>query len=89
MTRRTTGNRPGYRGALVERSEVAELAAAGEAEALANFPVVDPDDLAEHYWDMYARPGRAVPPGAPGCAGHRRVTRAARDSGCAATPSSR
>ncbi|GAA0921160.1 MULTISPECIES: hypothetical protein [Streptomyces violaceusniger group] len=58
MTRRTTGNRPGCRGALIERSEMAEPAAAEEAEALANFPVADPDDPAEHYWDMYTRRDR-------------------------------
>ncbi|MFD0499975.1 hypothetical protein [Streptomyces rhizosphaericus] len=37
---------------------MAEPAAAEEAEALANFPVADPDDPAEHYWDMYTRRDR-------------------------------
>ncbi|MER8159048.1 hypothetical protein [Streptomyces sp. NPDC094472] len=44
-------------GALIERSEMAELAVA-DVEAFANFPVADPDDLAEYYWDMYTKRNR-------------------------------
>ncbi|MGK9460108.1 SDR family NAD(P)-dependent oxidoreductase [Streptomyces sp. G6] len=44
-------------GASIARSELGELAtAAGSGPASADaFPVVDPDDLAEQYWDMYTR----------------------------------
>ncbi|GAA4621544.1 SDR family NAD(P)-dependent oxidoreductase [Actinoallomurus vinaceus] len=46
--------------ASIARSEMAEAATAGAAasESLAAFPVVDPDDLAEHYWDMYTKRDR-------------------------------
>jgi len=47
-------------GAFIARSEAAELAAAavGEAESPVAGPLVDPDDLAEHYWDMYSKRDR-------------------------------
>lgn len=47
-------------GATIARSEMGALVAAtrtGGDEA-AEFPVVDPDDLAERYWDMYTRRDR-------------------------------
>ncbi|MBL1119987.1 SDR family NAD(P)-dependent oxidoreductase [Streptomyces sp. 110] len=63
-------------GALIERSEIAESAAlaSADAEALANFPVADPDDLAAHYWDMYTKRDRVEqfhpePPAAQATAG--------------------
>jgi short-subunit dehydrogenase len=37
--------------AMIARSEAAEAAA--DSEAFAAMPVVDPDDLAQYYWDMY------------------------------------
>ncbi|MFI0817928.1 SDR family NAD(P)-dependent oxidoreductase [Streptomyces sp. NPDC021098] len=46
--------------AFVARSEMAERATtvmAGSESATA-FPVVDPDDLAQHYWDMYTKRDR-------------------------------
>lgn len=45
-------------GALIARSEIAESAAATDSETLAALPVVDPDELAEHYWDMYTKRDR-------------------------------
>ncbi|MFE2493311.1 SDR family NAD(P)-dependent oxidoreductase [Streptomyces scopuliridis] len=48
-------------GASIARSEMGEAAAAqAETEPAdgARFPVVDPDELAEHYWDMYVRRDR-------------------------------
>ncbi|WP_063729074.1 SDR family NAD(P)-dependent oxidoreductase [Streptomyces sp. RTd22] len=48
-------------GAMIARSEIGEAAAA-QLEATsadgARFPVVDPDELAEHYWDMYTKRDR-------------------------------
>ncbi|AGP59931.1 hypothetical protein M271_42780 [Streptomyces rapamycinicus NRRL 5491] len=32
--------------------------AGADSELFADFPVADPDDLAEHYWDMYAKRDR-------------------------------
>ncbi|MFG3065071.1 hypothetical protein ACGFYM_42020 [Streptomyces sp. NPDC048231] len=51
-------------GAGIARSEPARAA---RADARAAFPMVDPDDLAECYWDMYARRDRVeqLYPGAP------------------------
>ncbi|MDT0267240.1 hypothetical protein RM844_13190 [Streptomyces sp. DSM 44915] len=49
--------------ALVLHSEAAELAI-GDQDApapdghLADFPTVHPDQLADHYWDMYTRRDR-------------------------------
>ncbi|WP_019549047.1 SDR family NAD(P)-dependent oxidoreductase [Streptomyces sulphureus] len=40
-------------GAMIARSEASETVAAEELESLAEFPVVDPDELAEQYWEMY------------------------------------
>ncbi|MGW0949204.1 SDR family NAD(P)-dependent oxidoreductase [Streptomyces sp. NPDC002623] len=48
-------------GASITRSEMAEAAAAqvdAEAADSAQFPVVDPDELAAHYWDMYVNRDR-------------------------------
>ena len=47
-------------GAMISRSEMSErFAAAGtDPELLASFPVVDPDELAEQYWDMYTKRDR-------------------------------
>ncbi|MER5178564.1 SDR family NAD(P)-dependent oxidoreductase [Streptomyces sp. NPDC002896] len=48
-------------GASIARSEMGEAAAAQiEAESGdgPRLPVVDPDDLAEHYWDMYIKRDR-------------------------------
>ncbi|OLT33227.1 short-chain dehydrogenase [Actinomadura sp. CNU-125] len=47
-------------GAMIARSELSALVAqAGTGEGTASeFPVVDPDDLAEHYWDMYTKRDR-------------------------------
>ncbi|WP_040701551.1 SDR family NAD(P)-dependent oxidoreductase [Nocardia vinacea] len=44
-------------GAMIARSEVA-TAVVADSDSLAAFPVVDPDDLAEHYWDMYTKRDR-------------------------------
>jgi hypothetical protein len=45
--------------ALIARSESADAAGgAAGSEALAAFPVVDPDDLADHYWEMYTKRDR-------------------------------
>ncbi|RVX39011.1 short subunit dehydrogenase [Nonomuraea polychroma] len=53
--------------ALIARSEAAEAAAAAQADAAAmpaelpggiEITIADPDDLAEHYWDMYTRRDR-------------------------------
>lgn len=44
---------------LIARSEVSAGAqAAFEAAGKSRLPVVDPDDLAEHYWDMYTKRDR-------------------------------
>lgn len=40
-------------GAMIARSEMSKLAAAGDFELPESVPVVDPDELAELYWDMY------------------------------------
>lgn len=43
-------------GAAIARSAMAEARMGGTGAGsalLETFPVVDPDDLAEHYWDMY------------------------------------
>ncbi|WP_192827141.1 hypothetical protein [Actinopolyspora erythraea] len=42
-------------GASIARSEMSALIAQAEpgTESTGEFPVVDPDDLAEQYWDMY------------------------------------
>ncbi|MFJ6686321.1 hypothetical protein [Streptomyces werraensis] len=48
-------------GASIARSEMGEAAAAQvDAESADNskFPVVDPDVLAERYWDMYVKRNR-------------------------------
>lgn len=47
-------------GAMIARSELSEvMSAAGSDTGLpAEFPVVDPDELAELYWDMYAKRDR-------------------------------
>jgi NADP-dependent 3-hydroxy acid dehydrogenase YdfG len=65
--------------AMIARSEAAEAVAAQagasagaelsvEAKLAAEFPVVDPDDLAELYWDMYTRRDRVerIHPEPPG-----------------------
>ncbi|MFJ7948922.1 SDR family NAD(P)-dependent oxidoreductase [Streptomyces sp. NPDC096354] len=49
--------------ALILNSETAEQAAAGQEAAVpdgdfADFPTVHPDQLAEHYWDMYIKRDR-------------------------------
>ncbi|GAB3987143.1 SDR family NAD(P)-dependent oxidoreductase [Actinoallomurus acanthiterrae] len=44
-------------GAMIARSEISEVAAAA-SESLAGFPIVDPDDLAAYYWDMYTKRDR-------------------------------
>jgi NAD(P)-dependent dehydrogenase (short-subunit alcohol dehydrogenase family) len=45
---------------LIDRSEVSAAArAAFDAADGPRFPVADPDDLAEHYWDMYTVRDRA------------------------------
>ncbi|MEU6548709.1 SDR family NAD(P)-dependent oxidoreductase [Streptomyces sp. NPDC046915] len=49
--------------ALILNSETAEAAAAGADAAVPDtfgteFPVVHPDELAEHYWDMYTKRDR-------------------------------
>lgn len=41
-------------GGMIAGSEVGE-AALSASEDLSAFPVVDPDDLAQQYWDMYGR----------------------------------
>ncbi len=43
-------------GATIARSEMSELIA--QVGPTAEFPVVDPDDLAERYWDMYTKRDR-------------------------------
>ncbi|WP_409239933.1 hypothetical protein [Streptomyces sp. PA5.6] len=44
---------------LIARSEVSAAAQAAFASADGpQFPVVDPDDLTEHYWNMYAKRDR-------------------------------
>ncbi|MET9823409.1 SDR family NAD(P)-dependent oxidoreductase [Streptomyces sp. NPDC006349] len=46
-------------GATIARSEMsALLAGAGTSGSTGGFPVVDPDELAEQYWDMYTRRDR-------------------------------
>ncbi|MFD6281282.1 SDR family NAD(P)-dependent oxidoreductase [Streptomyces sp. NPDC060209] len=46
-------------GSLIARSEIAAKAqAAFESADGPEHPVVDPDDLAEHYWDMYTKRDR-------------------------------
>ncbi|QYN36084.1 SDR family NAD(P)-dependent oxidoreductase [Pseudonocardia sp. DSM 110487] len=48
-------------GAGIARSEMVESEmgeAATNSDLLGAFPVVDPDDLAEHYWDMYTKRDR-------------------------------
>lgn len=47
-------------GATIARSEMSTLISSAGAGAgqTAEFPVVDPDDLAEQYWDMYTRRDR-------------------------------
>ncbi|MEU1178676.1 SDR family NAD(P)-dependent oxidoreductase [Streptomyces sp. NPDC005820] len=48
-------------GASITGSEMGEAAAAqvdAEAADSARFPVVDPDELAAHYWDMYVKRDR-------------------------------
>ncbi|MGW6908669.1 SDR family NAD(P)-dependent oxidoreductase [Streptomyces sp. NPDC054940] len=47
-------------GAAIARSEMGEAAARIEAESAdgPRFPIVDPDELAEHYWDMCAKRDR-------------------------------
>ncbi|MEV5020070.1 SDR family NAD(P)-dependent oxidoreductase [Streptomyces sp. NPDC053780] len=52
-------------GAGIARSELSALftqtenaSSAGAAESVPEFPVVDPDDLAEQYWDMYTKRDR-------------------------------
>ncbi|GAA2355444.1 SDR family NAD(P)-dependent oxidoreductase [Saccharopolyspora halophila] len=47
-------------GATIARSEMSALIAQSgtAAEPAAEFPVVDPDDLAEQYWDMYTERDR-------------------------------
>jgi NAD(P)-dependent dehydrogenase (short-subunit alcohol dehydrogenase family) len=42
--------------AFIARSEMGELAATAMPGAVG--PLVDPDDLAQHYWDMYAKRDR-------------------------------
>ncbi|MFC9913277.1 hypothetical protein [Streptomyces sp. NPDC127197] len=42
-------------GAMIARSEAASAAT---ADAGAQFPIVDPDDLAQYYWDMYTKRDR-------------------------------
>jgi hypothetical protein len=49
--------------AMIARSEAAEANASAELETVElpggfELTVVDPDDLAEHYWDMYTRRDR-------------------------------
>ena len=46
--------------AFIARSEMAELAATVTtgSEPASAFPVVDADDLAQHYWDMYTKRDR-------------------------------
>ncbi|GAB3291756.1 SDR family NAD(P)-dependent oxidoreductase [Parasphingorhabdus pacifica] len=45
-------------GATIARSEMSALIAQARAGSTAEFPVVDPDDLAEQYWDMYTKRDR-------------------------------
>ncbi|WP_313888310.1 SDR family NAD(P)-dependent oxidoreductase [Lentzea alba] len=47
-------------GAFIARSAMAELAAANLAEngPIGTAPMVDPDELAEQYWDMYTKRDR-------------------------------
>ncbi|MEW2402465.1 SDR family NAD(P)-dependent oxidoreductase [Streptomyces sp. NPDC046862] len=48
-------------GAMITGSEAAEASASAEPDDRltgAEFPVVDPAELAEHYWDMYTRRDR-------------------------------
>ncbi|MFI5987822.1 SDR family NAD(P)-dependent oxidoreductase [Streptomyces sp. NPDC051555] len=44
-------------GAMITRSELAEAAIAAQTDGM-QFPVVDPDELAAHYWDMYTKRDR-------------------------------
>ncbi|WP_416979735.1 SDR family NAD(P)-dependent oxidoreductase [Streptomyces sp. T028] len=44
--------------AMITGSEMGDAAAEGDGVPGVEFPVVHPDELAEHYWDMYTRRDR-------------------------------
>lgn len=44
--------------AFISGSEVGEIAAAAQAEQPGALPLIDPDDLADTYWDLYTKRDR-------------------------------